>query len=196
MTCLFTIISEYKGGTYVHQVAAADPADAFAVWADQMTRDTILSADEKTLFQEAVAYSLSESSLVALDGLSNVWYEGFSLGDDLFEVTLVATTETTPRSGMLYTVMAAYRGGTYVSQHEAPNLTQACEAWQQYIQSGEAIPDLPLSDFNASYHERMAHRPPTPLTGLQHAWFFSVHPGRASVLVHGIETIPAVQWVG
>jgi len=47
MTCLFTIISEYKGGTYVHQVSAADPADAFAVWADQMTRDTILSADEK-----------------------------------------------------------------------------------------------------------------------------------------------------
>ncbi|MFZ4633268.1 MAG: hypothetical protein ACOYNO_03570 [Saprospiraceae bacterium] len=193
MTCLFTIISEYKGGTYVHQVSAAGPVDAFAVWAEQMSGDTIFTADEKTLFQEAVAYSLSENSLVALDGLSNVWYEGFSLGDDLFEATLVATTETTARSGMLYTVMAAYRGGTYVSQHEAPNLTQACEAWQQYIQSGEGIPDLPLSDFNASYRERMEDRPPTPLTGLQHAWFFSVYLNKASVLVNVVETVPAMQ---
>jgi hypothetical protein len=43
-------------------------------------------------------------------------------------------------------------------------------------------------------HERMPHRPPTPLTGLQHAWFFSVHLNNASVLVNVVETVPAMQW--
>jgi hypothetical protein len=43
-------------------------------------------------------------------------------------------------------------------------------------------------------HERMAHRPPTPLTGLQHAWSFSVYIEKASMPVNGINTIPAVQW--
>jgi hypothetical protein len=37
-----------------------------------------------------VAYALSdEGGLVPLEGLHNVWYEGFSIGEDLLEVTVV-----------------------------------------------------------------------------------------------------------
>jgi len=40
-------------------------------------------------FREAVAYALSGGGLVPLESLHNVWYEGFSIGEDLLEVTVV-----------------------------------------------------------------------------------------------------------
>ena len=52
-------------------------------------RFALLSAPEKKDFTGAVQYSLAEGNLVAMEGLRNVWYEGFSLGNDLLEVIIV-----------------------------------------------------------------------------------------------------------
>lgn len=72
-----------------------------------------------------------------------------------------------------------------VTNHQkcTTNLHQKCTTWQIKISQ-------------CTCRERMPHRPPTPLTGLQHAWFFSVHLNKASVLVNVVETVPAMQWAG
>lgn len=85
----FTVICEYKGGTYVKQLDAAGPVQAFGLWAEQFSREDLLTPPERQLFAGEVKYSLDEGNLVVMEGLQNVWYEGFSLDDDLMEVIIV-----------------------------------------------------------------------------------------------------------
>ena len=86
---LFTLICEYKGGTYTTQLPASDPTQAFALWAEQFSREEVLTPPERHLFAGEVQYALDEAGLVAVEGLLNVWYEGFSIGEELLEVTVV-----------------------------------------------------------------------------------------------------------
>lgn len=96
----FTVICEYKGGTYVKQLDAAGPVQAFGQWAEQFSReDDVLTSEERQLFAGEVKYSIGEDNLVAMEGLQNVWYEGFSLGDDLLEVILVAMSPAPVAAG-------------------------------------------------------------------------------------------------
>ncbi|MBK6930739.1 MAG: hypothetical protein IPH12_07620 [Saprospirales bacterium] len=85
----FTVICEYKGGTYVKQLDAAGPVQAFGQWAEQFSQEEALTPGERQLFAGEIKYSLEEGNLVAMEGLQNVWYEGFSLEKDLLEVILV-----------------------------------------------------------------------------------------------------------
>ncbi|MEZ4963773.1 MAG: hypothetical protein R2791_00915 [Saprospiraceae bacterium] len=87
---LFTIICEFRGGTFTRQMSAKDPVRAFEQWAAHFQHDNVLSPAEKEMFETAVACSLSENGLTAMENLQNVWYEGFSLGDDLLEVMVIA----------------------------------------------------------------------------------------------------------
>jgi len=89
MAYLFTIISEYKGGTYTKQLGAESPVQAFEQWAAIFKTEDFLSASQKKKFAKELEYALAESSIVAMEGLQNVWYEGFSLDDDLLEVIVV-----------------------------------------------------------------------------------------------------------
>ena len=89
MAHLFTIICEYKGGTYTRQLGAESPVQAFKQWAAIFQTEDFLTASEKKKFAKEVDYTLAESNMVALEGLQNVWYEGFSLDDDLLEVIVV-----------------------------------------------------------------------------------------------------------
>lgn len=93
MAHLFTIICEYKGGTYTQQLRSESPIGAFTQWADLFVQEDVLSAPEKKDFTGEVQYSLSEGNLATMEGLQNVWYEGFSLGDHLLEVILVGMSE-------------------------------------------------------------------------------------------------------
>lgn len=92
MAHLFTIICEFKGGTYTKQLNAEGPLQAFEQWAERFATEDFLSPLELTDFAAEVLNSLAENNIVAMQGLQNVWYEGFSLGDDLLEVILVAMT--------------------------------------------------------------------------------------------------------
>jgi len=89
MAHLFTIICEYKGGTYSKQLVAGSPVQAFEQWTIIFKSEDILSATEKKKFGKEVEYVLTEGNITALEGLQNVWYEGFSLDDDLLEVIVV-----------------------------------------------------------------------------------------------------------
>lgn len=93
MSHLFTIICEYKGGTYTKQVKAEDPAQAFEQWADMFSKEGFLAASEKKQFADEIQYSLTEGNLVALEALQNVWYEGFSLKENLLELIIIGMDE-------------------------------------------------------------------------------------------------------
>ena len=89
MAYLFTIICEYKGGTYTKQLSAESPVQSFEQWAAIFKSEDVLTASEKKKFCKEVEYALTEGNIVALEGLQNVWYEGFSLDDELLEVIVV-----------------------------------------------------------------------------------------------------------
>ena len=89
MAYLFTIICEYKGGTYTKQLSAESPVQSFEQWAAIFKSEDVLTASEKKKFGKEVEYALTEGNIVALEGLQNVWYEGFSLDDELLEVIVV-----------------------------------------------------------------------------------------------------------
>ena len=89
MAYLFTIICEYKGGTYTKQLRAESPFQAFEQWAEIFKTEDFLTVSEKKKFVKAVQYTLTEGSITTLEGLQNVWYEGFSLDDDLLEIIIV-----------------------------------------------------------------------------------------------------------
>ena len=89
MTYLFTIICEYKGGTYTKQLGAESPVQAFEHWAGIFKSEEVLNSSEKKKFAKEVEYALTEGNIVALEGLQNVWYEGFSTDDELLEVIVV-----------------------------------------------------------------------------------------------------------
>ena len=93
MATLFTIVCEFKGGTYTKQLQTESPVQAFARWADLFSEEDILTAAEKKAFSGEVDYALSNDNLVALEGMQNIWYEGFSLKDDLLEVIIIAMSE-------------------------------------------------------------------------------------------------------
>jgi hypothetical protein len=89
MTYLFTIICEYKGGTYTKQLSAESPVQAFEHWAGIFKSEDVLTASEKKKFGKEVEYVSADGNIVALEGLQNVWYEGFSIDDELLEVIVV-----------------------------------------------------------------------------------------------------------
>ena len=93
MAHFFTIICEYKGGTYTEQLRAEHPVHAFELWAEKFKNEQVLTQVEKRKFVREVQYSLDQSNLAVMNGLQNIWYEGFSLKDDLLEVIIVGMSE-------------------------------------------------------------------------------------------------------
>ena len=93
MAHFFTIICEHKGGTYTEQLRAEHPAHAFKLWAEKFKNEEVLTKAEQKKFIHEVQYSLDNGNLVAMEGIQNVWYEGFSLEDDLLEVLIVGMSE-------------------------------------------------------------------------------------------------------
>lgn len=47
---LFTLICEYKDGTYTRQSDAESPTQAFALWAEQFAQAEVLTPAEQHLF--------------------------------------------------------------------------------------------------------------------------------------------------
>jgi hypothetical protein len=94
MENLFTIICEFRGSTYTKQVRASVPAKALRTWAEAFKKEGFLPKNKVADFEEEIENSLSEGNIVALESLQNVWYEAFSIEDDLLEILVVNTSET------------------------------------------------------------------------------------------------------
>ncbi|MFN0035129.1 MAG: hypothetical protein ACKVUS_08685 [Saprospiraceae bacterium] len=93
MENLFTIICEFRGGTYTKQLRADSPQKVFRLWAKAFQEEGSLAQKDLKDFEEEVQNSLREKNIVSLESLQNVWYEAFSIGDDLLEVLIINTNE-------------------------------------------------------------------------------------------------------
>jgi hypothetical protein len=88
----------------------------------------------------------------------------------------------------LYTFITDYKGGTYLSQHMAPNLRAACDAWFAHTLNGGHIPELPQTLFHLEYRFEMDEMPPVLIEGLQNIWFMSMLIEEDLMDVHIVDT--------
>ena len=93
---LFTIIMEYRGGTYIAQVTAEDPESAVKQWADQVKPIDIAYFGEarKAELIGAIDEWLADShGAAAITGTRNVWCQTPSIGGFQMLINVVATTK-------------------------------------------------------------------------------------------------------
>lgn len=88
----------------------------------------------------------------------------------------------------LFTFITDYSGGTYISQHSAPNLRAACDEWLEHTRRGNHIPGLNTEQLAAQYFEDIEAIPPVPIQGLQNIWYFSVLMDDDAMVNHIIAT--------
>ena len=67
---LFTVLCEFRGGTYVSQVRASDEQHAFKAWADVLRRDRPMGAEADQIAMRVIEET---ERLNALTDLSGVW---------------------------------------------------------------------------------------------------------------------------
>jgi hypothetical protein len=72
---LFSFILDYAGGTYLDQVEADSPCEALILWAKAINPKVIteLGKSGRGQLLEAAALSKTESDIVEVTGLVNVW---------------------------------------------------------------------------------------------------------------------------
>lgn len=84
---LYTIILDYKGGTYISQVTADSPEAAVNSW--------VTAANEQDLahwnLTRKELAELSEDRMISIDGCQNVWCASGSAKSGLMLLNIVAT---------------------------------------------------------------------------------------------------------
>jgi hypothetical protein len=68
---LFTIIMDYDGGTYVHQIKALSPGDACRKWSSRLTVSDVYNLGPTG--KKALIARMKSDEPVSLDGLENAW---------------------------------------------------------------------------------------------------------------------------
>jgi hypothetical protein len=77
MKKLYSIIIEFKGGTYASQHYASNEIEALIISFKKNTADNELIDFEDKLLEEILSW-IKESGPVLLNGLENIWYFSFS----------------------------------------------------------------------------------------------------------------------
>jgi len=84
---LYTMVLDYKGGTYISQVTAESPEAALTNW--------VTSANERDLSHWSLTHQelaqLSEDRLIPIENCKNVWCASDSTESGLMLLNIVAT---------------------------------------------------------------------------------------------------------
>jgi hypothetical protein len=94
---LFTVIVEYRGGTYVAQHRAASPTQALVRWIEKFPRIRGSFIGARSRLKLRAALSDSDDKPVALDGATNVWFWSSAISHHI--VAHVIRTEVVQRVG-------------------------------------------------------------------------------------------------
>lgn len=86
---MFTMVCEYRGGTYVSQVRAIDPPGAISVWAALLRTERRVPRSSAYLARAVSANIARGDRPVAMDGLSGVWCFTALCGGDLMILDIV-----------------------------------------------------------------------------------------------------------
>lgn len=88
---LYTVIWDFKGGSYSSQIDAVSPESCFDMWLEirRKNKENLLSAEDLIAFERE--FDPDITTLVRLTGLKNVWSGDFSIREDYMSVTIVHT---------------------------------------------------------------------------------------------------------
>lgn len=95
---LFTLILEYRGGTYASQVAAASPTKALRAWADKLDGQAVQSLGRKRTHALVKATRGGAEAPLSLEGIANVWCWSVVVGGALALVNMVKTAPRARRA--------------------------------------------------------------------------------------------------
>ena len=87
---LFTIVCDFRGGTYVSQVDASDVRDAVRAWTDILAKERPI-ARASSYLAKSIAANRNEFPPVALDGLTGVWCITGKCGGDFMLANIIET---------------------------------------------------------------------------------------------------------
>ncbi len=90
---LYTFVLDFKGGTYLSQVTAANFNDAPMNWARELKSDQIAGAVND--FRNKIISQISDEPPVEIVGLSNTWCLTFQIDERLAIVHFIETATTT-----------------------------------------------------------------------------------------------------
>jgi len=86
----YTIVCEFRGGTYVSQVTSKDLLDAIRTWTVYLESEKPIPKVSRHL-AKAVATQIGDVEPVALAGLTGVWCITATFGGDLMLANIVET---------------------------------------------------------------------------------------------------------
>jgi hypothetical protein len=88
---LYTIVLEFKGGTYISQVRSASPSDTLREWAASLTEEDL---KEWHLRRDELLPIIEEGSLAPLADRVNVWcLSGVGENNEQLLLNVVATVD-------------------------------------------------------------------------------------------------------
>ena len=88
----YTAICEFRGGTYVSQLFAADEVDAVRLWSEKIAKEKPIPRVSAHLAKNALR-ELDLDPPIPLEGLTGVWCFMCTVGGDSALCNLVLTAE-------------------------------------------------------------------------------------------------------
>lgn len=92
----------------------------------------------------------------------------------------------------IYTFIAEYKGGTYISQMRGASIDEACVAWGQYMTKRDDIPLKNKALFATTLQNDLAEIQPACLDDTPNVWYFLADAGKGYVHVNVVKTHTAL----
>lgn len=71
-----------------------------------------------------------------------------------------------------FSFITEFLGGTYISQHEAPDVHRACSVWRDHLVEERPFADLDAVLFSNEFDFYIDFMPPVAMDNLKHIWAF------------------------
>ncbi len=94
-----------------------------------------------------------------------------------------------------YSFIATYRGGTYLQQVEAADLSEALFVWAEKTAADPDIEHLDGNIFRQTFETEIGEYPPAPIDGCPNIWHLFYFSGRNRMDVHIVKTSKMPEFV-
>ena len=88
---MYTIIFEFRGGTYIKQVLADDPKDALLRWAKDINTQNISGMGPK--MKSELYKKIRRDTLILIEGCKNVWCTDAFSGTNFGLINVIKTDQ-------------------------------------------------------------------------------------------------------
>ena len=89
---LFTVVSDFDGGTYVSQLEGSDPVAIARQWAAKLRSERFIPKSSGYIAKSLIRDLDSGDLPTPLDGLKNVWQSGAWVGHAFYTATFVQSS--------------------------------------------------------------------------------------------------------